>query len=425
MAGTAGAGEAATDLRAAAREAALWGLPLLEFAQIRARTLGAGLPPNCFNHVRALSDHTSRLVTTPNNDTLYSIAFLDLRTGPVTVTTPATGDRYFSLALMDAYTNNFAVLGTRTTGQEGGRFTFVGPGGEATESAVRSPTPWVWALGRTLVDGPDDLAAAHEIQNGLSLAGPSSGPPPYRPKVRRDGSALALLTAIRALAAENPPPAEDSAVLARIRPVLIDYETARVTREAVEQINAGVDEARSLLARAGLGGAAGAVDGWSYPRPGLGDFGQDHLYRAAIAVNGLGALPLEEAMYMRPVSAEGHASLPPGTARRLRFEAGRLPPLREPGGFWSLTMYEVDEGGQLWLTDNPIRRFAIGDRTPGLRRTPDGALELLLSPDDPGESDRSNWLPAPRTPWTVVMRAYLPRPEMLDGRWRLPPLTPA
>ena len=156
---------AETDLKTAATEAWLYGLPLVEIATTRSRGQALGQSMNAFAHVRNLANHKHRAVTTPNNDTLYSSAHLDLSAGPVTITLPAAGERYLSLQLMDAYTNSFAVLGTRTTGPNGGTFTLVGPT-EAAEGprVVRAPTNHVWALARILVDGPHDLEAARGVQ---------------------------------------------------------------------------------------------------------------------------------------------------------------------------------------------------------------------------------------------------------------------
>jgi hypothetical protein len=409
-------------LRQAARDAYIFGLPLLEFARVRAGTLATGLKPNTFQHRAALADHTARQVTTPNNDTVYSSAFLDLRGGPVTLTLPPSGPRYLSVALMDAYTNNFAVLGTRTTGVRGGRHVIVGPGATPPPGAIVSPTPWVWALGRVLVDGPADLAAAGAVQRGLTLGGGAPGPAPTPPGVSRDGDALAVLTAIHRLIAENPPRPHELATVARLRPALMDYTTVRLTADATAALRAGVEEGRALLQTGGGIGAGAPVQGWTYPRANLGDFGTDYVYRAGVAVNGLAALPNAEAMYMRPVGPDGRSVFAGGSAYRLRFRPGQLPPVRRPGGFWSLTMYEVDPAGQLWLVDNPLRRYAIGDRTPGLVRGRGGALDILIGANDPGPALRANWLPAPRGPWTVVMRTYLPGPSLLRGRYGLPQL---
>ena len=103
-------------LRDAAREAWFFTLPLIEMAMTRSREAAKGGRLNTLSHVRDLLTHTARLVTMPNNDTLYSSAHLDLSQVPVTLSVPPSGDRYLSVALMDMYTNNFAILGSRTTG---------------------------------------------------------------------------------------------------------------------------------------------------------------------------------------------------------------------------------------------------------------------------------------------------------------------
>ena len=106
-------------------------------------------------------------MTSPNVDTLYSLAFVDLANGPATVTLPATGKRYFSLHLMDMYTNSFAVIGTRTNGGDGGAFVLVGPRDAAPAGAIRAPTPWIWALVRIGVNGPEEMEIVHKIQDGV------------------------------------------------------------------------------------------------------------------------------------------------------------------------------------------------------------------------------------------------------------------
>ena len=133
-------------LRDAAREAWIYTLPLNEIANVRARTLGLGAKANTFIRQPSLAGPESRNVTTPNNDTIYALAFIDLSKGPATIAQPDIGDRYASFAFMDMWSDNFAVLGTRTTGPKGGSFILVGPNDAAPVGAIRSPTPWVWAL---------------------------------------------------------------------------------------------------------------------------------------------------------------------------------------------------------------------------------------------------------------------------------------
>lgn len=410
------------DLRTAAREAWLYTLPLIEVATTRARGQALGHRMGAFTHVRSLANHRHRAVTTPNNDTLYSTAQVDLSEGPVTITLPAAGERYLSLAFMDAYTNNFAILGTRTTGSDGGTFRLVGPR-ESVEGGpvIRSPTDHVWALARILVDGPHDLEAAREVQAGISMQAPASEAP--GPFANRAAPWAEYFASAAALLAANPPPITDLALLRRIAPLglMEGFDPARFSPADAAEIEAGIAEAKEAACRGGLGGSE-FIQGWSYPGPRLGDFDQDYEFRASVALSGLAALPPAEATYMR-----GEGDLPgnlyDGTkAWRLHFPADAPLPVNS---FWSLSLYEATDDGQFFFTDNPLGRYAIGDRTPGLQRNADGSLDIWMGHEAPGPEREANWLPAPAGPFALFMRAYLPKPELLDGRYRLPPVTPA
>jgi hypothetical protein len=362
-------------------------------------------------------------VTTPNNDTLYSSAWIDLSRGPVTLTLPRAGDRYLSVAGMNMFTDNDFVLGTRTTGGEGGRFTIVGPGQAGSgPDIVRLATPHGWLLSRILVDGEGDLPAVHALQAQLALAGPAVAPPTAT-YASRQSAALEYFASVAALLRSDPPPGTDAALFARITPLGLTgagaFDPRRFTPADVAEIEAGVAEARQAL-RAIRPGSA--VQGWTYPRANLGFYGQDYALRAAVALGGLAALPAAEAMYMNPMGEQGRMFTGAGPYV-MRFAADRMPPV---DAFWSVTMYEATPEGQFFLTENALKRYAIGDRTPSLKKNPDGSLDLWIARTDPGGERTGNWLPAPaQGPFTVSFRAYLPRPELLDGRYRLPPITAA
>lgn len=408
-----------TDLRAAAREAWLYALPLVEIAAVRSVGQLVGSQPNTFGAMRKLADHRSRAVTTPNNDTLYATAQLDLSAGPVTVTIPPSGERYVSLQLMDAYSNSFAVLGTRTTGNEGGVFTLVGPEAAAEgRNIVRSPTRHVWALARILVEGPHDFEAAQKVQLGFSAQGPEV--PAFGAYAKRSDPWTDYFTAADALMTLNPPPATDLALLRRIAPLGLGegaFDAARFSEAEQAEIAAGVEEARTA-ARAG-GGLSGSnfIEGWAYPASKLGDFGQDYGFRAVVALGGLAALPLVEATYLRAGAPGGGGAFDGTRNWRLHIPADKAIPVNS---FWSLSMYEITPEGQFFFTDNPLGRYAIGDRTAGLKWNDDGSLDLWIGHERPAHDRESNWLPAPAGPFALFMRGYLPKPELLDGRYRLP-----
>ncbi len=408
------------DLEAAARTAWLYGLPLIEMATTRGQAARrAGGSVDRFVHARKLAGPDDRAVTGPNNDTLYSSAWIDLAAGPVTLNLPATGERYFSLHLLDMYTNTVAVLGSRTTGGSGGPVVLVGPDAAPPPGAIRAATPWVWAIGRTLVDGPADLAAANAVQDQLTIAAPAAGraPPTY---AGRDAAWPEYFAAVQALIAENPPPATDRALFGRISGLGLGprggFDAARFTPAQAAEIAAGVAQARDGI---GKGAHGRLVGGWAWPDEKLGDFGQDYDYRAAVALGGLGALVPAEAMYIRPLDP-GHGDLFDGDGLwRVHLPDGG-PPV---DAFWSLTMYESLPTGQHFLTRNPIGRYAIGDRTPGLKINADRSLDIWISRADPGGERTANWLPAPASgPFMMTLRAYLPRPAMIDGEYHLPPV---
>jgi hypothetical protein len=423
--GWAMAKESPLPLREAARAMALYGLPLLEMAATRQRALAAGQRVNTLRHARALLTPATQTVTQPNNDTLYSTAWLDLAQGPVRVRLPESGSRYFSLALMDMYTNNFAILGARTLGGDGAEVVLVGPDAPLpAPGAVRAPSNWVWALGRTMAGADADLPAAHALQDGLRVAGPAGRRPPAYAK--RDAPWAEVFASLQALVLESPPAITDLRVFRRCTALGITpqggFDADHFTAAQGAEIEAGLAAALDFAKRGGQAGERRG--GWSFPRQDLGDFRQDYDYRAQVALAGLAALPLSEACYMRALAPDGCDTLDSRREWRLRFPKGQTPPV---DAFWSLTCYEVTSAGQGFFFENPIKRYSLGDRTPGLAYRADGSLDIRISSRDPGAEHRANWLPAPTSgrPMVISLRAYLPRPELTTGRYVTPPVLPA
>ena len=415
------------------RNAFLFAFPVYKLAQTRAAALAhARTEPNAgfntFVHRQTLSDATSRAVTTPNNDTLYSSAWLDLSGGPVALEMPALPSRYHSVALMSAFTDNVAVLGTRAQHGQGGRFVLTGPAwhGSVPKGMTRiaMPTDDCWALLRVLVDGPADLPAAAAAQARFTLA-PLAPRQPVREltiATPAQPSPAELLNAVNAALARGPMPRERlhaAAGLARFGIVPGKNDAWNESSPAIRRT--WQDRLPSLLAELRNGFAAVGTEhnGWSYPRKGMGEFGADEYYRAAVALGGLAALPAKEAMYIS--AKRDREGEPLQGNRRYRLHLPRDIPV---DGFWSLSMYQIADDGRLFFTPNAIGRYAVGNRTSGLRRNADGSLDLLIQHDQPGLGERTNWLPAPAGPFRLTFRAYLPRAAFSSGAFRLDPLVP-
>jgi hypothetical protein len=432
-----------------ARRAAIYLFPVHEMYRTRWNATANEKNPgrqklNRFLHVPVLATHRSRVVTTPNTDTLYSTAWLDLSAEPLFLTVPDMGERYYSFALMSLFTNNFAYVCRRLDGGRPKPRMIAGPAwkGDADRDVVlvRAPTNAVWLLGRILIDGPPDQETVWTLQSRTLLETPDMRnerriletqelmrqranlpPEPVAdwPPINRDDPFDLFEVGMRALG-ESPLGERDKAELEEFAPLHLrpgrKFDARAFSEAEREAIKRGIARARDDIRAAGRRYGK-PVNGWSYPERNLGNFGDDYLYRALVALTGLAALETAEATYLTCNNdAEGRPL--DGKARYvLRFEPGRLPPAK---AFWSLTMYEVTPEGRAFFTDNPLSRYAIGDRTKGLSYGTDGALEIPLQHDRPDAGQQANWLPAPAGPMRLVLRAYEPAEPLLDGTWRAP-----
>lgn len=409
-----------TGIASAARDVWIYGLPLIEMANTRSQHLARGRA-NRLTHVRQLADPRSRLVTSPNNDTLYSGGWFDLSAGPVSITVPDPGNRYMSIQILDMYTNTSALISKRTfpdaIGSDGATFTLV-PRGHAASgpNPIEVATPHGWIIARILTDGGDDLPLAHSVQDRISLSGPEVAQ--AKSYASRNDRPLDYFLSVVDLMQSDPPPSSDSGIWSNLAALGLAGGVSaapQLSEAQLAELEAGVSEARQLIAQAIRPGRF--VDGWSYPPANLGNFGSDYLFRAIVALVGLAANTPDEAMYLRSSGDDGRYFHGEGL---YRLHMPAPPPV---DAFWSLTMYEVTTEGQLFLTPNALNRYSIGDRTPGLRTNSDGSLDIWISREDPGRERAANWLPAPQAgPFSMTFRAYWPRQELVDGRYRLQPI---
>lgn len=431
----------------AGRDAYLYGFPLIDYLRIRRENTSVkapdergNAPVNFFGHAPKFAEPQDRTVVAPNVDTLYSIAQVDLGRGPIVLSHPAMGRRYFVFELVDPYTNVVGYIGTRTTGSKAGRFALTWTGRKNAKPphgvrTIRSRYRRLWVIGRTLAtDTPAGIRAARKLQRRYSLTPlsrlkhppkPPSGPP-GKPVKATDPAGLAFFDALGDAMRQNPPPARDRPLLARLRrfgigPGLHPTE-AGLPQDVVDGLAEGYDlQSRDLAGttRLQILQQAQAMGGWYTPPSTIGAFGTDYLFRAQIALVGIGANTPAEAIYPGALADEnGH--LLDGTKRyRLTFAKGQAPPAGKDA-FWSLTMYDLDG----FLVPNPAKRYAIGPFHPPLVRRGDGSIVVALQRDKPQESD-VNWLPTPASGnFRLNLRIYEPARSALSGKWKPPPVVP-
>jgi hypothetical protein len=392
-----------------------------------------GGPANEFTHVRAFPSADMRTVVRPNFDTLYSSAWLDLANGPVVVSTADTGGRYFMLPMLDMWTDVFAVPGKRTNGTGAANFAIVPPGWQGTlpegVEPIDSPTQYVWIIGRTQTNGVKDYDAVHKIQNGYQITLLAEwGKTPTRAQQKIDPSvdtkteplrqvhempALNFFEYAAELMKRNPPHLTDWSIVARIKRIGLepgkDFDGSKVSADALSRgAVAGV-----RLMRKKMPSIARVTNGWQMNTDTMGVYGNYYLKRAIVAMVGLGANQVEDAIYPinisdvdgKPVSAEN--------SYVLHFDKNELPPV---DAFWSLAMYDA-EG---FPVANPLNRFALGDRD-SLKFNPDGSLDLYIQHENPGGQKEANWLPAPKSGnLGLTLRLYAPRSDVAQGLWNPP-----
>jgi hypothetical protein len=424
--------------------------PVYEMARTRYLMTRLTLNParrdvNTLFHQRALANHRARAVTTPNTDTLYSSSWLDLKATPLRLIVPAIADRYWSIAFMDVFTNNYFMLGSRLGDGLAGKVSevlLIGPEEDrsalpslyqakfgqampATLRVIQSPSNDVWMLGRWLVDSPEDTSAAHLIQDATRLeALRANSVYLQRQAPETEPSAEMFVGVVNEMMARNPVPLDESDLVNRWRAIGLDGSPDAWARMRVSTAPSELQELwqkrwpeKRKAFKQGLMSVQRKVQGWSLPDAQIGNYGKNYALRARVALGGLGALEPAEAVYLTAASDASGQPLQGDYRYRLVIPPGGIP----AKAFWSMTMYELMPDGRLFFIANELDRFALGDRSPGIAKRADGSFDLWLSVNAPDTSEaRAAWLPTPKADFRVTLRAYVPTEAMIRGEVTMP-----
>jgi hypothetical protein len=432
-------------------EAYVYGYPLVTMEMTR-RVMsnvenpeGTRAPMGRFVRARAYPSPTFRDVTAPNADTLYTTAWIDVGQEPWVLSLPDMHDRYYLFPMLDGWTDVFQMPGKRTTGTGPQTYAITGPGWKGKlppgVKEYKSPTAIVWLLGRIYCTGtPEDYAAVHQLQDEISLVPLSAYGKPYTPPPGKVDASVDMKTAVReqvnALSADeyfnllaklmkdNPPAAGDASMLKKMAKLGIvpgqPFDSSKlgpIAKEAFDTVPEIANEKIMLWMKEGvLAGDLKLEHGWVFTTK-TGLYGVNYIQRALVTAIGLGANRPQDAVY--PTS-EGPSVASSYTGEKkyvMHFEKGQLPPAQ---GFWSLTMYDKD----YFFVPNPINRQSISARQ-NLKPNADGSVDLYIQNESPGADKESNWLPAPKDKFILMMRLYWPdetAPSILDGTWIIPPV---
>jgi hypothetical protein len=437
-----------TDEFGDALDAYVYGYPLVTMEITRrvitnvAKPEGTKGPMGQLIKLREYPNASFRDVTAPNADTLYTTAFFDVGKEPWVVSLPDLKDRYALFPMLDGWTTVFDVPGKRTTGTAAQTWAITGPGweGELPEGVVqyKSPTSIVWLLGRIYCTGtPEDYAAVHKLQDEIKVVPLSAYGKDYTPPAGVVDPSIDMKTAVReqvnkmdaveyfTLLAEllktNPPTEADAPMVEKLAQIGIvpgqDFDKSKFNPSFVKRLPE-VAFARIMLHFKFSDGDIQNINGWGFTTK-TGIYGTNYVQRALITAIGLGANRPQDASY--PTSTKSHGDVIKrayhGSEKYvLTFKKGQTPPV---GGFWSITMYDEN----YFFVDNPLNRYSISARQQ-LKANADGSIDLLFQNESPGADKESNWLPAPKGKFILMMRLYWPNesnPSIIDGSWVIPP----
>ena len=300
------------------------------------------------------------------------------------------------------------------------------------KKVIRSETEFVLAAYRTQLFNPGDLDNVKKVQAGykvqplsafLGLPAPKPAPvidfiKPLTPETQK--SSLEFFNILNLILKFCPTVPSEKELMTRFTRIGVgagkNFDTEKLTPEMKKAIEDGIADAWLDLAK--LKKRVDAKEITSGDTFGTRDYlKNNYLYRMAAAVLGIYGNSKQEAIY--PIyTVDDHGEKLEGSGRyTLRFAPGLLPPVN---AFWSLTMYQLPES---LLVANPLNRYLLNSpMLPSFKKDSDGGLTLYIQNESPGKDLESNWLPAPKGPFMVVMRLYWPQESAIEGKWTVPAL---
>jgi hypothetical protein len=441
------------EVKAIAEEAFIYGLPLVmnygvmyEFV-IDKNSGQYKAPFNAINNQHRVFTYEDTAIPTPNSDTPYSMAWLDLRAEPVVISVPAVDPkRYYSIMLNDGNTFNYGYIGSRATGSEAGDYLIAGPRWKGeTPPGIRkvfnSTTDFSLAVFRTQLIDAKDMPNVEAVQAGykvqplsafLNQPAPAAPAALDWPKFDKELVKTEFFDYLDLALQFAPAGPEEEAIRARLASIGIGpgkkFAFKDLSLDHKAAILLGMKEGDKKVTEkvAGLGKQ---INGW-HVSSAFGNrafYNGDWLLRAAAARAGIYGNDAVEAMYpMTKTLADGTVLDGSKHKYNLTFAKDQFPPVN---AFWSVTMY--DAKNQL-LVKNPINRYLINSQMlSGMKKNKEGSLTLYIQKDSPGKDKESNWLPAPDGDIYLVMRLYWPKteaPSILppgEGTWNPPALVVA
>ncbi|MBO3274312.1 DUF1254 domain-containing protein [Pseudomonas schmalbachii] len=430
-----------------ARMAYVWGWPMVNMLN-RYETitkaphpglLGGVLPVAPRGQLGMLHDYITpdeTFVTCPNQDVVYGLGFFSLDEEPVIVQVPDFGDRFWVYALYDQRTDQFGELG-KPYASKPGFYMLVGPKWkgekpEGVEAIIRSPTALANAIPRIFMDdtaadraaiqGKINQIAAYPLKdfdgkmktidwkNTPDIPNPNAG--------KASGGETKWVVPekffdqfARVLEMVPPQPGEE-ALYGQFR-LLMDAaaKDPAIKKQLIEVAQKTEKEVIAPFFQWKHNGRP-AGNGWNRSTNNAA-FGLDYFNRAGTAKSNMFDNRPNETQYYYTDFDESGAQLNGSHSYQVTFAAGQEPPVQ---GFWSLTLYNQHH----LFSANELNRYSLGTKNKDLKHNADGSLTLYVGPTSPGKDKEANWLPSPKEPISLYLRAYWGKEGVTGGSWKPP-----
>jgi len=431
------------EARTIAKEAYIYGYPLVDNYRVQyayyvdKNNPNFKAPWNQLKNIHRVFTPADTSVQTPNSDTPYSWAGLDLRAEPIVFSVPAIDKkRYYSVEIWDAYTFIVGYAGSRTTGNDAGNFMVVGPRwkGETPKGIKKvyvSDTDFGVVVFRTQLFNPADIGKVEKIQAQYKMQPLSAflgtKPPPAAPAMDfikpltkdEQKTSLEFFNIMNFVLNYSPTVPSEAALRERFAKIGVGSGMKFGPAKLSPEMKIAIEQGRADAWQAFAGGVQKLIEGkiTSGDVFGSREFLKDNYLYRWLGTIGIYGNAKEEAMY--PVYRVDSEGKPLSGADRytLRFAPDKYPPVN---AFWSLTMYDLP---QSLLVANPINRYLINSpMLPQMKKDADGGLTIYIQHESPGKDKEANWLPAPKGPFATYMRLYWPKQAALDGSWTQPKL---
>jgi hypothetical protein len=433
------AGNKATDaLQSLGSDAYVWGYPAVLLQHTRTAMLAETADPKlALNHVfhgRTTPETFFDKFMPVNTENLYSWAWLDLEAEPLLLRLPAIPDRYFSIQLVDAYSNVFQVISSETTLGKAGTFALTSPNwkGELPNGVIRikATTPEAFLLAQITASAPGDLKEVVKLDSQLQLvplgdwnrgkhadqAKRATPKKSFQVEKELAGAGTAFFAELFQITQKNPPPTGADGKQ-------LQLFTKRLAN--VSGTDSGIDKVpieRGMFAGARLiddriaQGFGAKVNGWSYQLR-AEPFRENYVIRAAVAQTTLFSAPPGEMVHLKATADSEDRQLYGNYKYVLHFKKGELPPTPTS---WTLRVYEP---ANKKISKVPIEKARLNDRTTLLKYNADGSMDIRLQTEPPEKPAEVNWLKlTDEASFFVVLTIYNPHNSVLNRKYVAPSL---